>query len=91
MKFGEAIEELKLGNRVTREGWNGKGMFLILIQGTFNVAPAPNSPYYLNLPRDQTLIDIAPHIDMYTAQGNFQPGWLASQADMLADDWDIIG
>ena len=90
MNIGNAIEELKLGNKVARSGWNGKGMFIILIQGTFNVDPSPNSPYYLNLPREQHLVDIGPHIDMYTAQGNFQPGWLASQADMLATDWELV-
>lgn len=37
-----------------------------------------------------TAVCIDPHIDMYTAKGTMQPGWLASQADMLADDWMVV-
>lgn len=75
MSFGHAIEALKAGHSVARAGWNGKGMFLVLVPG--NAAGG--------IPRG-----IAPHIDMFTAQGHFQPGWLASQADMLATDWTIV-
>jgi len=35
-------------------------------------------------------VDINPHIDMFTADGSMQPGWLASQADMLATDWCVV-
>lgn len=38
MNFGQALEELKKGGRVAREGWNGKGMFLFLVPGTVTVA-----------------------------------------------------
>lgn len=87
INFGLAIEALKKGLKVTREGWNGKGMFLVYVPGTLNCKFTPNSPY------NKAGIEsgnINAHIDMYTTQGDFQPAWLASQTDMLTDDWQIM-
>lgn len=84
--FGEALDVLKRGGRVAREGWNGKGMFLFLVPGsTFTVNRAPLLGIYL----EGTVIDYHSHIDMKTAQGYVVP-WLASQADMLAEDWTVV-
>ena len=69
--FGEAIEALKEGGRVAREGWNGKNMFLEL------QVPDANSKMTL------------PYIWMWTACQNRVP-WLASQTDVLAEDWCIL-
>lgn len=82
--FGEAIARLKAGKLVAREGWNGKAMWLVLVPGTPNVQLHEGSPYYQAGLRQTT---INPHIDMRTATGEMQPGWLASQTDMLAEDW----
>ncbi len=90
MNFGNAIEALKSGDRVAREGWNGKGMFLIYVGGTSAVEPRAGTPYADHLISPNGTVDINPHIDMKTATGEMQPGWLASQTDMLADDWQII-
>lgn len=96
MDFGEAIKALKDGKKVAREGWNGKGMFLIYVPGTPDCKFNEGTPYYNALKNEGTTkvipgkTDINPHIDMYTATGEFQPGWLASQTDMLADDWEIV-
>lgn len=68
MTFGQAIEALEAGNYVARAGWNGKGMYIYLMQ----------------------FDGYDPCIVMYTAQGTGQPGWLASQADILAKDWCIV-
>jgi hypothetical protein len=76
MTFGEAIEAMKNGKRVQRAGWNGKGMWLVLIR-------AGNAMHTSSGGR----FDMQDCIGMKTAQNNMQPGWLASQADMLADDW----
>lgn len=82
--FGEALELLKAGRRVQRMGWNGKGMWLVLVPGSEDVPLRPGTPYALaGLER----VSIGAHIDMFTAAGVMQPGWLASQADMLAEDW----
>lgn len=92
MSFGLAIEALKMGKRVARAGWNGKGMWLLLVPGTKDVALRPGSPYLKAL-GDVPPIEILPHIDMWTvnAEGRrvMLPGWVASQTDMLADDWQI--
>lgn len=76
MDFGDAIRALKDGKLVARKGWNGKNMHLYLI--------VPSLP--------TTVLGVAyePYIVMFTAQGKHQPGWLASQADMLATDWEIV-
>ena len=85
MNFGWALEELKNGRRVSREGWNGKGMFLFLVPGSvFKVSRAP----LLGVFPEGTEIQYHAHIDMKTAQGDVVP-WLCSQTDMLADDWGI--
>jgi hypothetical protein len=86
--IGWAIDQLRAGEKVRRAGWNGKGMFLILVKGTSGVLLKPGSPYAKHLGED-VLQPIDSHIDMYTAQGTMQPGWLASQADLLATDWEL--
>lgn len=86
MNFGDAINEMKNGNKVARSGWNGKGMFLFLVSGsTFKVNRAP----LLGIYPEGTEINYQPHIDMKTADGTIVP-WLASQSDMLAEDWLIV-
>lgn len=86
MDFGGAISALKAGHRVAREGWNGKGMFIFLVPGSrFTVNRAP----LLGIYPEGTEIEYHAHIDMKTAQGYVVP-WLASQADMLAEDWVYV-
>lgn len=92
MNFGEALEALKRGERVAREGWNGKGMWLVLVPGTENVQLRDGSPYKAATGLDEC--EILPHIDMWTVNAHGRramlPGWLASQTDVLAEDWTII-
>jgi len=76
MDFGEAIREMKGGRKVSRKGWNGKGMWVCLI--------LPGNAMAHGLP-------MQPCFGMATAVSEMQPGWLASQADMLAEDWDLVG
>lgn len=78
LNFGQALEALKLGRRVARAGWNGKGMWLLL------QIPDANSkmtlPYvYIEYPSGHP----AYH------NGSRVP-WLASQTDMLSEDWCIV-
>lgn len=85
MNFGSAVEVLKQGGKVSREGWNGKGMFLFLVPGsTFTV----NRPPLLGIYPEGTEIKYHAHIDMKSAQGYVVP-WLASQADILSEDWEV--
>ena len=94
--FGNAIRAMKDGARVCRAGWNGKGMWVALTPGsTLPAAVAKvghatkhraneldNSPF--------ANITLLPHIDMRAADGSMVIGWLASQTDMLADDWHVL-
>jgi len=86
MDFGQALAALRLGNKVARDGWNGKGMFLFLVPGSrFSV----NRPPLLGIYPEGTVVDYCPHIDMKTADDKVVP-WLASQTDVLAEDWVIV-
>jgi hypothetical protein len=91
MSFGHALVMLKAGRKVARAGWNGKGMWLILVPGTGQVEPREGSPY---AKAGIEVCDILPHIDMWTVNADGRramlPGWLASQSDMLADDWAVV-
>jgi hypothetical protein len=84
--FSQALELLKNGLKLQRVGWNGKGMFVYLVPGSkFPV----NRPPLLGIYPEGTEITYLPHIDMRTASGACVP-WLASQTDILADDWQIV-
>ena len=85
MNIGNAVEAMKRGLRVARSGWNGKGMYLFLVNGsTFEV----NRPPLLGIYPEGTEIRYNAHVDMRTADGSIAP-WLCSQSDLLADDWYI--
>jgi len=88
MTFGEAIDYLKQnsGGKVARKGWNGKAMFIFLVNGsTFKVNRPPLNEIY----EEGTEINYQPHIDMKTADDTIVP-WLASQSDVLALDWEVV-
>lgn len=96
MNFGEAIAALNDGKMVSRSGWNGKGMFVYKTVG--NTVSKDFIPKFASLPQpvkdflEKKGEDVVFHssITMYTAAGEMQPGWLASQADILAEDWGIV-
>lgn len=79
LSFGLAIEALKQGKKVARAGWNGKGMWLKLVPA--DIADKVAFEY--------EALDGAPWIGMKTADDKFVP-WLASQTDVLAEDWQIV-
>lgn len=83
LTFSEALEIIKNGGRVARSGWNGKNMFLFLVNGsTFEVNREP----LMSILGEGTVVNYHAHIDMRTADGTIVP-WLASQTDLLSDDW----
>lgn len=88
LSFGHALMVLKDGKKVARAGWNGKGMYLILVDGTKDAKLTEGTPYAVAT--GGNIVTINPHIDMMTATGEMQPGWLASQTDMLANDWQVV-
>lgn len=84
MSFGDALEAMKNGERVAREGWNGKDMYIFIACEPDFVTDADISAF------DNQDVETGDVICMKTAQNTFQLGWLASQADMLAEDWYIV-
>ena len=86
MNFGKALEALKAGKKVTRKGWNGKDQFLFLVKGD-------TLEYSTDADMSCLLDKEVPHSDVIaikTTSGVVQVGWLASQTDMLAEDWEIV-
>jgi len=95
LSFGHALAALKTGLRVRRSGWNGKGMWLALTPGTAldsednSTALRGTAKTYYETEGVRRLV-IGAHIDMRAADGSLVIGWLASQTDMLADDWEVV-
>lgn len=95
MDFGRAIESMKKGSSVARKGWNGKGMFIYLVAGQQvpieNLRNESAKAFKSTSDRNRgKLVTINSHIDMKAADGSIVVGWLASQTDMLADDWELV-
>lgn len=95
LNFGQALESLKQGHRIARSGWNGKGMFVCLNKGShdFSEESAPGFTHIDGVKRE--LFDLGntgtttrlPNLNMRAATGSTVTGWLASQTDLLAEDW----
>lgn len=102
MNFGEALEAVKEGKLIAREGWNGKNMFVYLNKGSFDksleTSEMKKAEYYTIDGICKELFEVGdvgtvtrlPNINMRSANGSTITGWLASQTDMLAEDWNII-
>lgn len=86
MDFGSAIDAMKQGHAVARSGWNGKGMFLYLVgSGNYPAKSRVAKAHW----GEEALIPYAPYIAMKTVDGTVVP-WLASQTDVLAEDWNLV-
>lgn len=86
MNFSQALAYLKVGKRLQRAGWNGKGMFVFLVAGSnFKVNREP----LLSIMGKGAEVTYCPHIDMKTADNKVVP-WIASQTDIMADDWQVV-
>ncbi|MEL7113979.1 MAG: DUF2829 domain-containing protein [Pseudomonadota bacterium] len=93
--FDRAINCIKNGLKVQRQGWNGKGMWVALTPGSHFPAHAAKPGHAASyradeLPSEDDHINLLPHIDMRAADGSMVIGWLASQTDLLANDWRIV-
>ena len=88
ISYSEALTAVKLGKKIAREGWNGKGMFLYYVPA--NKYPASRNEHGTMVGVfEDDMVPYGAYIAMKTAQNNVVP-WLASQTDVLADDWVII-
>ena len=83
MTFGMAIEAAKKGKRIARKGWNGKGQYVELAKAISYKSP---TGAVVNAEHDA----IGNQALAFVGTSGVQMGWLASQADMLADDWEIV-
>ncbi len=90
LNFGDAIVALRKGEKVARSGWNGKGMYLMLQKGTTIRSKDARGGIAASIAFKSDGIKIGAHIDMLAADGSVVVGWLASQTDMLAEDWVIV-
>ena len=89
MNFGLAIEAAKKGAKITRRGWNGKGMWVVYRTGYPDGIPCnKNTAEAVGIP-EGSLFKVRPYLQMKCVDGSFQM-WLASQSDILADDWEIV-
>lgn len=89
MDFSSALMECKHGEKIARDGWNGKGMFVVYQPGyPGGIAINRNTAQATGIP-EGTIKSFRPYLMMYTAQLDFVP-WVASQTDLLADDWQTV-
>lgn len=112
LDFGKAIQALKEGSKVSRQGWNGKGMYLQIGKGLLpcETLTGTSGVDLKSMQADKdgiithvegvpiALFDgdevgeatVLPCVQMKTVLGSIVNGWLASQTDMLAEDWGIV-
>jgi len=93
--FSAALTWLKQGKKVARSGWNGKGMWVALTPGSVFAKEGAKEGHAAKHRADEIAtaggdIVLLPHIDMRSADGSMVIGWLASQTDLLSDDWVIV-
>jgi hypothetical protein len=92
--IGYAVEALKQGKRVRRAGWNGKEMFLFLLPACDSIPTKvihdPALRAVIESEVGGETFDALGSIRMFTADKKILTGWLASQTDLLAEDWEVI-
>lgn len=89
--FGQAIESLKFGKFVARKGWNGKGMFLWLNPFSMVKAEWCHDPKLKDIiEKNGGQMEAVGTICMKTADEKILTGWLASQTDILSNDWILV-
>lgn len=88
LDFGDALAAAKDGERVARRGWNGKGMYVVFQKGyPDGIAINANTAEATGLPQG-TICFFRPYLMMKTVDNEFVP-WVASQTDILAEDWYV--
>jgi Protein of unknown function (DUF2829) len=89
MTFSEALDLCKAGTRIWRKGWNGKGMYVVYQKAYPQGIPInKNTADATGIPEgtEGTVCKFLPYLMFCTVDGSFVP-WLASQTDLLAEDW----
>lgn len=89
--FGQAIESLKFGKKVARKGWNGKGMFLWLKPFALVKSEWIKDPKLKEIAdKNGGEVEALGTICLKTADDKILTGWLASQTDVLSNDWILV-
>lgn len=83
MEFGKAIQLLKEGKKVQRQGWNGKNQYIELAT---NISYKNANGEIINVEHNQ----MGNKAIAFVGTSGVQLGWLASQADMLSEDWKLV-
>lgn len=94
--IGWAVKQMQDGFKVRRAGWNGKNMFIVIMPRL--QLPAFNTQDTNRKVNDRTAkhigedtpLDSQPYVAMRTPAGQWQPGWVCSQADLMATDWELV-
>ena len=87
--FSTALDWLKKGKKVARKGWNGKGMYIWLVPEATVPKEWIKDKGLLEAIGENESMECLGFIRMKTADGRILSGWLASQTDMLSEDWEI--
>lgn len=88
MNFSDALENIKLGEAVTRHGWNAVGQWVVLQRGyPQGIAINKNTAEATGFP-EGTVKVFRPYLMLHTADGSFVP-WAPTASDVLAEDWDL--
>lgn len=83
MKIGEALKQVESGATMSRSGWNGKKQYVTIAH--MNSCTLPDG----TIISDPTHINMGSKFLLFVGTSGYQCGWLASQADLLADDWEV--
>lgn len=83
MKIGEALKHLEAGATISRRGWNGKSQYVTLAHMDSCTLPDGTAI------SDPSHVNIGSNFLLFVGNSGYQCGWLASQADLLADDWEV--
>lgn len=90
--FGDALERVKQGRRMSRHGWNGPGQFIFVVYGSDPSNPGERAPLLSGVKADlfafgdRGTTRRLPHVALHNTRGESVP-WAPSQSDMLAEDW----
>jgi len=93
--FSTALAELKRGRAVCRAGWNGRGMYVSMILGSYASAPHERASHLngiqskLFVHGDTGTTRRFPHFELVTAEGA-RATWVPSITDLLAEDWEVL-
>lgn len=89
MKFGYALDKMEDGFKATRKGWNGSGMYVVLMDGYPNGVPANTETAKKHGIAEMSIIKIRPYFQLFTALGDIAM-WVPSVGDVLAEDWEVL-